>query len=139
MPKVFHTVIRRCGHYKPNVIITSRNKIRLSRHLHAQTTPYPNARRWFKTGIAAAVLVLVSGIYLVAKPRANSAVPAAPKEILGEQQKTVEFDVYTVKRGDTLFNVAATYGISWQTLAQINNLETPYILRTGQRLKIPTK
>ncbi len=121
------------------MIISSRNKIRLSRHLHAQTTPYPDARRWVKTSIAVLIFILVSGIYLAVKPKREPLAPNAVKEILGQQEKAPDFETYTVKKGDTLFNVSQQYQISWQTLAQFNHLESPYILRAGERLKIPAK
>ena len=121
------------------MILSSRNKIRLSRHLHAQTTPYPRAGRWLKTGIAGAAVLLVAGIYAVARPQTSKQSQAGPREILGEQAKPMNMETYTVKRGDTLFNVSQQYGISWQTLAKLNNLESPYILRGGQKLKIPSK
>lgn len=44
---------------------------------------------------------------------------------------------YKVKAGDTLFNVAQQYNISWSTLAALNNLKSPYTLKPGQTLKIP--
>lgn len=49
---------------------------------------------------------------------------------------------YIVKAGDTLANIAAAYqqqvpGITWQHIAQFNNLYAPYLLQIGQVLRIP--
>lgn len=44
--------------------------------------------------------------------------------------------VYQVEPGDSLFWIAATYGISAQELQQLNNLESDAI-RVGQRLVVP--
>lgn len=41
---------------------------------------------------------------------------------------------YTVKSGDTLSGIAAQYGLNWHTLAQRNNLQSPYIIYVGQKL-----
>lgn len=120
------------------MIITPRTKIRLARHLHAQTTPYPHVNSWIKRGIAVFVLAMAAGVYIAAKPSSQTGEPSADKEILGEQQPAA-LEIYEVQRGDTLFNVSQKYGISWQTVAQINNLKEPYILKAGQKLKIPSK
>ena len=46
---------------------------------------------------------------------------------------------YTVKRGDSLGKIAKRYGVSVKKLIQANNLKRPYIIRPGQKLKIPVK
>jgi LysM repeat protein len=48
------------------------------------------------------------------------------------------FDVpYTVKAGDTLSKIGALLGVSWQAIAQANNIKSPYTIRIGQKLTIP--
>ncbi len=44
---------------------------------------------------------------------------------------------YTVKRGDTLYSIARTYGTTQQEIMNLNNL-TSNLLSIGQVLKIPT-
>lgn len=116
-----------------------KNKIRLSKSLYAQTTPYPHAGRLLKNSIFVAILLLGAGIFVLAKPAkpipAENA--AAPKQILGEQEAAVEYLDYEVKKGDTLFNLSKKYEVSWQTLAELNRLKEPYILKIGQKLNIP--
>lgn len=118
-----------------------KNRIHLSRSLHAQTTPYPEVGRWIKRGILLLVIALGAGIYVFAKPAKKSEPLTTPKQILGEQQppQKVEYETYKVKKGDTLFNLSQKYNVSWQTLAELNNLAEPYVLKIGQELKIPKK
>lgn len=44
---------------------------------------------------------------------------------------------YTVKSGDTLYSIGIKFGIDWKKIAEVNNLDEPYTLSTGQELKIP--
>jgi LysM repeat protein len=48
-----------------------------------------------------------------------------------------QFTQYVVKAGDTLFNISQKYSIKWDLIAQVNNLQEPYVLHAGQNLKIP--
>lgn len=122
-----------------------KSKIRLSRYLYSQTTPYPQARSWLKWGALMTVIVFLGfGIYLFARPSGEKAahrttLPSGEqvKQILGEQE--IQYTTYEIKRGDTLFNLSQRYGISWQALAELNSLKEPYILRIGQKIKVPTK
>jgi N-acetylmuramoyl-L-alanine amidase CwlA len=52
--------------------------------------------------------------------------PVAPKPV-----KT-----HYVRKGESLARIAKLYNLSWQTLAKINGLKLPYILRVGQVLKV---
>ena len=54
-----------------------------------------------------------------------------------EQDNAVQFTSYTVQKGDTLFNIAQKFNISWTTLATLNNLKSPFYLKPGQTLKVP--
>lgn len=62
------------------------------------------------------------------------------KQVLGattRQETPPQFTQYTVKSGDTLFNISQQYNVRWDSIAQINNFSEPYILHAGQILKIP--
>ncbi len=129
----------------------------LSPELRAQITP--STRRDVKL-TAAGVIFLVASVLLTinlwpsATPssvsnnnadlvQAQSAAAtslSAEKAVLGESTQTVptpQFTQYTVKTGDTLFNISQQYNIRWDLIAQINNLSEPYVLHAGQQLKIP--
>jgi resuscitation-promoting factor RpfB len=43
---------------------------------------------------------------------------------------------YTVKKGDTLSEIALRYDTDWHTLARINNLEDPDLILIGQQLTL---
>ena len=43
---------------------------------------------------------------------------------------------HTVARGENLYRIGLKYGISWVTLAQINNLHNPHHIYEGQVLKL---
>ncbi len=45
---------------------------------------------------------------------------------------------YTVKEGDTLFAISVRSGITWQQLADANNLDADGLIRPGQTLVLPT-
>ena len=44
---------------------------------------------------------------------------------------------YTVKAGDNLSKIARLYGTSYITIARLNKINPPYIIRPGQVLKLP--
>lgn len=54
------------------------------------------------------------------------------KEIKGE-----EYEIYTVKAGDTLSKIALEYGTTWRKLAEYNGIADPDIILVGQIIKIP--
>lgn len=68
---------------------------------------------------------------------------AKPK-VLGEtnivesKPRSSEFKDIEVQKGDTLFNLSKKYNINWTTLATINNLKSPFNLKPGQILKVPS-
>ena len=44
--------------------------------------------------------------------------------------------MHTVRRGETLYQIAFRYGTDWQTLAGYNNLRQPYTIFPGQNLRV---
>ncbi|MEO8417554.1 MAG: peptidoglycan DD-metalloendopeptidase family protein [Methylophilaceae bacterium] len=61
-------------------------------------------------------------------PAASSAVKPAGAE------KDWRPEVYTVKKGDTLFAIGLEYGYDYKEIAQANNIGLPYVIRIGQQL-----
>lgn len=47
-----------------------------------------------------------------------------------------KFDMYIVKAGDTLYNLAKKYETTWQDLMKMNNM-TSTLLRIGKQLIVP--
>jgi LysM repeat protein len=124
-------------------------KPHLSPELRAQITP--SKRRDVKL-TAAGVFFLVGSIMLTVNlwPKANTAsvsndkttptIAQSEKQVLGaatSEAPQPQFTQYTVKNGDTLFNISQQYNVRWDSIAQINNLSEPYVLHGGQILKIP--
>jgi lipoprotein NlpD len=48
-------------------------------------------------------------------------------------------DFYTVKSGDTLSGIAARYGLSYTSVAQMNDIAEPYVIFVGQSIRLRTK
>ena len=46
-------------------------------------------------------------------------------------------ETYRVSRGDTLFRIAARFGVSYQQIVEANNITNPNLIRVGQVLRIP--
>jgi len=44
---------------------------------------------------------------------------------------------YTVQRGDYLVKIGLQYGVDWRTIAQVNNIQWPYVIYAGNVLRIP--
>lgn len=49
-----------------------------------------------------------------------------------------DFKYITVRKGDTLSQIATRYKISYKYLAKINDIKNPNVIYIGERLKIPT-
>lgn len=68
--------------------------------------------------------------------------PTPNPQVLGDSDDQAPannsgFVEYTVKSGDTIFNIGQEYKVSWTTLATLNGLSAPFTLKPGQTLKIP--
>ncbi len=47
-------------------------------------------------------------------------------------------DVYTVKKGDTLFSIGLEYGLDYKEIAAANHINEPYAIQIGQKLNLAT-
>ena len=56
--------------------------------------------------------------------------------ILSNDKNTEEYDVYTVKKGDSLWSISQKYNISVKELIELNNLNN-LTLQINQKLKVP--
>ena len=56
--------------------------------------------------------------------------------ILCNDKNTEEYDVYTVKKGDSLWSISQKYNISVKELIELNNLNN-LTLQINQKLKVP--
>ncbi|WP_446038829.1 peptidoglycan-binding protein [Streptomyces sp. SID1121] len=57
------------------------------------------------------------------------------KAIAGGSTPGPSTGTYTVKAGDTLSGIGKALGIKWETLAQLNGIKAPYVIKPGQKLK----
>jgi uncharacterized protein YvpB/LysM repeat protein len=57
---------------------------------------------------------------------------SAPDAALGANVES-----YTVQTGDYVMKIARRFGVGWLELAQLNSLSYPYIIYSGQELKLP--
>ena len=67
----------------------------------------------------------------------GSLTPAPPT--IPEDTAEEKFETYTVKSGDTLSEICARVGVSYQEIARINNIENPDLIFPGQVFRIPQK
>lgn len=94
-------------------------------------------------------LILAAGLtvnavrLIVSHPSSNAVFAPAPQVLGATDVKTpaaaanMQFAEYKVQKGDTLFNISQKFNINWTTLATLNNLKSPFTLKTGQLIKIP--
>jgi lipoprotein NlpD len=46
-------------------------------------------------------------------------------------------DHHVVRAGETLYSIAARYGLDWRELARVNGIGGDYLIRPGDRLRLP--
>lgn len=63
--------------------------------------------------------------------------PQPPVEVPAVEETEPEYRTYTVKSGDTLSEIAASYGVDWHEMAELNNLDNPDLIFPGQVFKVP--
>lgn len=62
--------------------------------------------------------------------------PARPRMVA---QPVVQSTDYVVKSGDTLSEIAQRLGVDMIALARANGIPPPYLIRIGQRLRVPSR
>jgi lipoprotein NlpD len=86
----------------------------------------------------ALALALIVAACETAPPRApvSERTPARPKPIAKAPAPEVRADLYSVKKGDTLYSIAQEHSMDYRELAAMNNMTPATVLRIGQQLKI---
>jgi len=46
-------------------------------------------------------------------------------------------ELYTVKPGETLYSIGLALNLDWKEIAEINGIEPPYDLKSGEELELP--
>ena len=54
-----------------------------------------------------------------------------------EGEEKIDWKIYTVEPGDTLFSIARQHGVTMNILRKANNLEDPESIREGDKISIP--
>lgn len=60
-----------------------------------------------------------------------------PKIILDHRKIKSKWELYNVRDGDTLEEIADARGSSWKKIAKVNKIKAPYVLVPGVGLKVP--
>lgn len=58
-------------------------------------------------------------------------------QILYYKEEDQTETIYTVKKNDTLSQIGKLYNITYQELAEYNDIKNPHLIRVGQKIKIP--
>lgn len=127
---------------KKNQSLMNKSRVRLGPYLLAQTTPTPAPKspKFFKT-VGLTVLVVAAILLVRANSQQVAKNPAGlPKDesVLGaEAPVESDFYVYEVEAGDTFFSLSQKFQVNWEEMANLNNLQEPFALERGQKLKVP--
>ncbi|MCD8520076.1 MAG: M23 family metallopeptidase [Alphaproteobacteria bacterium] len=74
-------------------------------------------------------MMMLSGCLGTQKP--------APVTAYGGSAGSGSTGTHVVEKGDTLYTIASRYHIVMSDIAVVNNLQAPFVLNQGQRLKLP--
>jgi murein DD-endopeptidase MepM/ murein hydrolase activator NlpD len=110
------------------------------------------ARRW-RTGVALIAVGITAGCSIYQPLDQGSRVPWAQEQTAARDQGAAQGEAatsradevalseerYRVRRGDRLGDLARSYGVTVAALAQVNDLQPPYIIRVDQELRIPAR
>ena len=116
-------------------------KIHLSRKLNWSVgkAQYTNYYFWF-----VGTVCFVFACILIVHTNSKLTNPVKP-EVLGattEQNSpkdSIQLKNYTVNKGETFFSISQKFSIPIETLAQLNDMKTPFNIQAGQVLKIPVQ
>ncbi len=86
----------------------------------------PLCLRLFRPASALALSVIIGLVWQPISPAAAA--------FLGQPPETT---IYIVQPGDTLYDIAETFGITVENLAAANGIDRPELISVGQRLLIP--
>lgn len=70
---------------------------------------------------------------VAAKAEAPKKTPEAGKS----KDASNNFEMHTIEKGESLSSISKKYSVRYKTIADANNIASPYIIRPGQVLKIP--
>lgn len=86
---------------------------------------------WAVVGLA----MLVALLWLTGCASTTPA-PVVHRSGLGATATAVAPATYTVRSGDSLYSIAFRYGLDWQDVAAWNGIQSPYVIRLGDQLRL---
>jgi murein DD-endopeptidase MepM/ murein hydrolase activator NlpD len=92
-------------------------------HSRRPTPTIPSLRVWW--------LLIPCALGLLSCSTGRSPPPTPPKAAVGTH--------HVVRPGETLAAIGRLYGVTWQTLAQVNQLADPHRIEVGQAVWIPAQ
>lgn len=69
--------------------------------------------------------------YVKSNGSISATTPSVPQPTTPPTAKT-----YTVQKGDTLSKIGTKTGVAWKTIAELNGIKFPYVVKVGQVLKL---
>ena len=103
-------------------------------------TPSPTAVATVKPTVNPTVKPTVT-VKPSVKPTVKLSATAAPTQVAEKKGGTPAKSTYSVKAGDTLWNIAEKHyksGYNWVDIARVNNLSNPDAIEEGMKLTIPS-
>ena len=73
----------------------------------------------------------------IESPKAEGSKPASPPAVIAAPPANAVFFFYTVSKNDTLYSIARSRGVTLQALRDLNGFSKNYVLKTGEKIKIP--
>jgi len=70
-------------------------------------------------------------------PKTESSKTAGPPAVIAAPPANAVFFFYTVSKNDTLYSIARSRGVTLQALRDLNGFSKNYVLKTGEKIKIP--
>ncbi len=89
--------------------------------------------------ISVTLTVFLASFVMLAVATSVPAAPAraAPAAGIGASPAFQDTITYVVRRGDTLYRIAARFGVPVATIVRLNHISNPNRIYVGQRLRIP--
>lgn len=107
----------------------------MSRYLQIHNDFYGYAvYHWQVMSVRFSVLILFTFVLASCLGGGRSPAPAVH---YGQGTGSGSAGVHAVSRGDTLYSISKRYSLSMQDLIVLNRLKAPFVLREGQRIKLP--
>lgn len=79
----------------------------------------------------------VTSTTVAVQPPPPTQPPPPPTEAPPPQAPGTDDLLYTIEQGDTLYSISRQFGVSVDTLIEVNNISNPDVIRAGDTLVIP--